>query len=111
MYINVISYLCHKILLYKLQKYGISSNCLNWFESYLNNRKQIVKCNDKLSQPCILSIGFPQLTILGPTLFILYFNDFSNYIDPTLCVRYADDTSLVRCLGGPILLKFNLSYN
>ena len=40
----------HKILLYKLQKYGMSSNCLNWFESYLNNRKQIVKCNDKLSQ-------------------------------------------------------------
>ena len=85
----------HKILLYKLQKYGISSNCLNWFKSYLNNRKQIVKCNDKLSQPCLLSIGVPQGTILGPTLFILYFNDFSNYIDPTLCIRYAYDTSLV----------------
>ena len=43
----------------------------------------------------LLSIGVPQGTILGPTLFILYFNDFSNYIDPTLCIRYADDTSLV----------------
>ena len=86
----------HKILLYKLQKYGMSSNCLNWSESYLNNRKQIVKCN-KLSQPCLLSIGVPQATILGSTctLFILYFNDFSNYIDQALCIRYADDTSLV----------------
>ena len=85
----------HKILLYKLQKYGINANCLSWFQSYLNNRKQIVKCNNKLSVPCNLTIGVPQGTILGPTLFILYINDFSTFVDPVICLRYADDTSLV----------------
>ena len=85
----------HEILLYKLQKYGINSNCLSWFQSYLNNRKQIVKCNNKLSVPCNLTIGVPQGTILGPTLFILYINDFSTFVDPVICLRYADDTSLV----------------
>ena len=87
----------HKILLYKLQKYGINSNCLSWFQSYLNHRKQIVKCNNKLPVPCNLTIGVPQGTILGPTLFILYINDFSTFVDPVICLRYADDTSLVAC--------------
>ena len=29
----------HRILLSKMVKLGISSNALNWFESYLSNRK------------------------------------------------------------------------
>ena len=76
----------HKILLYKLQKYGINSNCLSWFQSYLNNRKQIVKCNNKLSVLCDLTIGVPQGTILGLTLFILYIIDFSTFVDPVICL-------------------------
>ena len=32
----------HKILLAKLFRYGIRGNILNWFKSYLINRKQYV---------------------------------------------------------------------
>ena len=85
----------HKILLFKLFKYGVIDNCLSWFKSYLNNRRQIVKCNDISSKSCVLTIGVPHGTILGPTLFILYVNDFSKNIDPVLSIRYADDTSLM----------------
>ena len=85
----------HKILLFKLSKYGVIDNCLSWFKSYLNNRRQIVKCNDISSKSCVLTIGVPQGTILGPTLFILYVNNFSKNIDPVLSIKYADDTSLM----------------
>ena len=42
-----------------------------------------------------LSIGVPQGTILGPTLFVVYVNDFSYNISPITTIRYADDTSLI----------------
>ena len=35
----------HKILLSKLEHYGIRDNALKWLTSYLNNRKQYVKLN------------------------------------------------------------------
>ena len=41
------------------------------------------------------SVPWRQGTILSPTLFILYVNDFSKNIYPVLSIRYADDTSLM----------------
>ena len=35
----------HKILLDKLEHYGIRNESLNWFKSYLSNRKQFVTIN------------------------------------------------------------------
>ena len=85
----------HKILLYKLEKYGIHDNCLAWFKSYLHNRSQLVCSNGISSSLSHLSIGVPQGTILGPTLFVVYVNDFSYNISPFTTIRYADDTSLI----------------
>ena len=67
--------LSHPILLYKLHHYGIQNSALKWFESYLTNQKQMVKCNDKLSKICNINIGVPQGSILGPILFIICMND------------------------------------
>ena len=36
----------HDILLEKLKYYGLDNTSLNWFNSYLNNRKQVVCIND-----------------------------------------------------------------
>ena len=84
----------HKILLYKLEKYGIHDNCLAWFKSYLHNRSQLVCSNGISSSLSHLSIGVPQ-GILGPTLFVVYVNDFSYNISSITTIRYADDTSLI----------------
>ena len=35
------------LLLQKLELYGIKNNNLKWFQSYLSNRKQFIKFNNK----------------------------------------------------------------
>jgi hypothetical protein len=65
----------HKGLLHKLPAYGICGAALQWLSSYLSERKISVvlegATNDKLS----INAGFPQGSILGPALFLLYIND------------------------------------
>ena len=84
----------HDILLYKLNYYGIKGIALNWFKSYLTNRKQYVEFNGKNSKIDTISTGVPQGSILGPLLFIIYMNDISKVTDKFHFTLYADDTSL-----------------
>lgn len=86
------------ILLQKLENMGIRGHTLNWFQSYLTNRKQLTKIGTDLSEPKHINYGVPQGSILGPTLFIIYMNDIGAVIPPsdlteTLC--YADDTAIL----------------
>ena len=67
----------HKILLNKLQHYGIRGIALKWFQSYLSNRKQCVTVNGQSSEFAVITCGVPQGSILGPTLFLLYINDLA----------------------------------
>ena len=50
----------HKILLAKLSKYGIRGHSLEWFNSYLTNRRQFVKVQNEKSS--LLPISFYNLT-------------------------------------------------
>ena len=84
----------HKILLKKLYHYGIRGNLNKWFESYLADRSQYVLFNGKTSDTRNVNCGVPQGSILGPLLFILYINDFSNVSDILFYVLFADDTNV-----------------
>lgn len=82
----------HATLLAKLKQYGVSNVTLQWFESYLFDRKQIVGFDDELSDPYPVLCGVPQGSILGPLLFLILFNDFPDILKKADVVEFADDT-------------------
>ena len=59
----------HKILLSKLEHYGIRGNLLSWFESYLTDRKQFVSFNGENSDPKDILCGVPQGSVSGSATF------------------------------------------
>ena len=56
----------HPTLLYKLPKCGICGNILQWFTSFLSDRKQRVKLGETFSGYTDVSSGVPKGSCTGP---------------------------------------------
>ena len=61
----------HRILLTKLDNYGIRGIANDWFRSYLDNRKQFVTLGNISSEQLPVICGVPQGSVLGPLLFLI----------------------------------------
>lgn len=83
-----------KLLLKKLNMYGIEGKELKWFSTYLSGRTQRTKVNNAVSDFLINDFGVPQGSILGALLFIIYVNDITRIISHCKIILYADDTLL-----------------
>ena len=84
----------HKILLKKLEYYGVRGVALDLFTSYLSNRQQLTKIDESVSVLDIIEWGVPQGSVLGPLLFLIFINDIP-LASELLTWLFADDTVLV----------------
>ena len=83
----------HAGLLHKLKSYRISGQIFALISSFLSNRWLQVVLDGKCSQEYPVNAGVPQVSILGPTLFLLYINDLPDDVICDIAI-YADDTTL-----------------
>ncbi len=99
----------HKILLQKLEHYGIRGTANNWFQSYLSGRRQQVKLDGTYSGFLDVTCGVPQGSILGPLLFLLYINDMRVAVKHSIIHHFADDTNLLCSDKDPYILRTKMN--
>ena len=80
----------HDSLIKKLDHYDIRGVTLDWFRSYLKDRKPVTYINEthsEVSKMC--NFGVSQ----GPLLFLLYINDINYSLNEVIIKLFADDTN------------------
>ena len=81
----------HKRLVEKLKMYGIDGETNTWIKDFFSDRTQSVLVDISSSGSIPVTSGVPQVSVLGPCLFLFYINDISEGLNSTVRL-FADDT-------------------
>ena len=104
----------HSILLEKLHFYGIRGIALDWFHSYLNDRKMRVKCcvtntgQTEYTEYQAATYGTPQGSCLGPLIYLIFTNNLANKLSFCNSIMFADDTTLYKTHNNLGYLKWSI---
>ena len=99
----------HRLLLCKLNAYGISYEACTLIKSYLCQRMQRVKVASARSQWQIMQKGVPQGSVLGPLLFNIFINAIIYELQGVCSLHnYADDNTICCSHSDMNILKINL---
>lgn len=77
-----------------MSNFPIGNQTLHWFNSYSSNRKHCVKIGSVLSEQFTAHSAIGQGTILGPTLFLSFFDDSDGVNGPAKSFNFADDIKI-----------------
>ncbi|CAB3374662.1 Hypothetical predicted protein [Cloeon dipterum] len=88
----------HQRLLSKLQHHGVDGEVLRWLKNFLVGRSQFVRFGGARSEPCEVTSGVIQGSVLGPLLFNIYVSDLPAALKTNL-VQYADDCTVFKVVS------------
>ena len=83
----------HGIIFHKLKSLGIRGKVGRWLYSFLTGRFLQVLVNGRKSTKSKLLSGVPQVSVLGPILFLIYISDIAKDLTANTLV-YVDDTKV-----------------
>ena len=83
----------HELLIAKLDAYGFDKISAKLIHSYLSNRKQRVKINNKYSSWSKILFGVSQGSILGPLFFNIFICNMFYFFQDFDIANYTDDTT------------------
>lgn len=81
----------HSLLTQKLNHFGIRGKTNTWIQNFLSDRTQAVVVDGETSNSISVESGVPQVSVLGPSLFLFYINDMPQGLSSTVGL-FADDT-------------------
>ena len=96
----------HERLLYKLNWYGVRGHLHQWIRAFLTGRRQQVILNGVNSSIASVVSGVPQVSVLGPLLFIIYIKTFHS----TLSTLQSDSLRMIVYFTGQFMIITILLY-